>query len=376
MPLDYYEILGVSQDATAQELKKAYRKKALEYHPDRNPNNPAAEKKFKEIAEAYSVLGDEKKRTHYDQYGHASFQQNSAFHTYRDVDMEEMVERMRATFGANFARSSSHRGARSSTGSDLQITYKITLQEADQGVRKKIQIKRYDTCAECGGNGAEGGTALKVCGVCHGSGKQENNDQQGFFQMFFSQTCAACQGQGKKIVTPCTACHTEGRKLIQDTVELNIPPGAEKNMEFAITGKGNAPRQGGSPGRLIIRIDEEEDPLLKRQKQHIHCTYHISFVQAALGAIVEVPTISIPVKMKIPKGIQSGTVLKIKGKGLVNFPTSRKRGDQYVHIHIWTPQNISSQDEEKIASLEKIKGISPTEQEKKASFFEKFYNFF
>lgn len=376
MPADYYEILGVSRKATPEELKKAYRKKALQYHPDRNPDNAEAEKKFKEVAEAYSVLSDEKKRRQYDQYGHASFQGGGASYSYQDVDVEDIIERVRATFGGGFGRGNSHGHSSSSTGGDLQITYKLTLKEADQGVQKKIRIKRYDTCVDCGGNGAENGTALEVCEVCHGSGKEENQNQHGFFQMFFAQTCSSCQGEGKKIVNFCATCKGEGRKLIQDEVELNIPPGAQKNMDFAIPGKGNAPRRGGSPGKLIVRVDEEENPFLKRQQQHIHCTYHISFVQAVLGDIVEVPTISVPVKMKIPKGIQSGTVLKIKGKGLVNFPLSKKRGDQYVHIHVWTPQNLSTKDQEKIADLGKIKGVSPTDKEKKSSFFEKFYSFF
>ncbi|MEM9737860.1 MAG: molecular chaperone DnaJ [Bacteroidota bacterium] len=376
MQLDYYTILGVSRDATDQEIKKAYRKKALQYHPDRNPDDPEAETKFKEVAEAYNVLSDAKRRKTYDQYGHEGL--NNSGYSYQSVDLDDILRQFQGSMKMGFGFGGSNRRSYRSenTASSIRIRYAITLQEIAEGVNKKVKIKRYATCDDCGGNGAKGGTAVRVCSDCNGTGKSQAG-QNAFFEMLFGQPCNTCHGNGKVIQAKCTTCVGLGRTKIEDIIDLQFPPGVTTDTEYAITGKGNAPERGGVPGDLIIYLEQKKDDFFTRESSDIRCNIYISFVEATLGTKIAVDTLYGAVKMKIPAGTQSGTILKVKGKGLPKWPQNvGQKGDQFTHIHVWIPQKLSKEEAEKVEALRDIKHLSPNEKEQKKTFFERIYNNF
>ena len=353
----YYQVLGVSRNADAQRLKKAYRKLALQYHPDKNPGDAAAEAKFKEAAIAYEILSDPTKRARYDRYGAEGLKEGAA----HNFNMDEIFKRFGNLFGG-FGQADSHK-----QGCDLAISINITLQEVVTGVKKKIKLKRYAPCEPCHGSGAEG-NAIVVCSDCGGSGQASQN-QQGFMQLLFTSPCVACEGKGKKIKRRCGVCRGAGRSRVEELITLRIPVGVTEGMRLNVAGKGEAPLQGGQPGDLVVGIHLLKDQHLKQEGRDLHCRVLITFVQATLGGKVKVPTLEGFAEVEIVAGTQSGTKMRLKGKGL---PTIHResRGDQFVHLQVWTPQRLTKAEKAQIKSLSNLAKLYP-EAEKTTSFFER-----
>lgn len=371
---DYYEILGVKRSASSEEIKKAYRKVALKYHPDKNPGNLAAEEKFKEAAEAYEVLNNAKKRQQYDRFGHEGVYGKTGRGP--QMNTEDIFSHFSDIFGANpFESFFRGRSQTTQRGGDLRIKLKLTLQEIAQSVEKKIKVKRYTACNACGGNGAQNGTALSTCSTCKGTGQARRVASTMLGQVITATTCPTCQGVGQTILTPCSACRGEGRLYKEEVLNLKIPAGVRQGMQLSMTGKGNVPAQGGIPGDLIILIEEKEDDLLKREGTNIHYQLHISFIDAALGSDTEVPTLSGKVKIKLPPGTQSGKILRLRGKGIKDI-NGYGIGDQLIHVQVWTPPKLTKEEKETIESLRSSPNFVPNPSKQEKGFFEKFRSFF
>jgi molecular chaperone DnaJ len=374
---DYYEVLGVSKNASADEIKKAYRQMAIKYHPDKNPNNPEAEEKFKEAAEAYEVLSDAQKRQRYDQFGHAGmgsggfgggFSTEDIFSRFGDIFGDD------SPFGSFFG-GGSRGGQRVRKGSNLRIKLRLDLQEIANGTEKKVKVKRYVTCKACGGNGSANGTALKTCHTCNGTGQVRKVMNTMLGQMVTSSTCPTCQGEGKIISQVCGMCRGDGRTLEEEVIAINIPPGVAEGMQLSMRGKGNVPERGGIAGDLLIVIEEAEDSELKRDGNNLIYDLYISIADAALGAQVEVPTIDGKARIKIEPGTQSGKILRLKGKGLKDV-NGYQRGDQLVYVNVWTPKQLTK---EEVAIMEKLRNapnFSPTPGKNEKGFFEKMKEMF
>ena len=371
---DYYEILGVKRSASPEEVRKAYRRVALKYHPDKNPGNPAAEEKFKEAAEAYEVLSNAEKRQQYDQFGHEGVYGKTGRGP--QMSMENIFSQFSDIFGGNPFESFFRGGSQTvRKGSDLRIKLKLTLQEIAQGIDKKIKVKRYIACDACGGNGAQNGTALSTCSTCKGTGQARRVANTMLGQVMTATTCPTCQGAGQIISTLCSACRGEGRLYREEVLNPKIPAGVSQGMQLSMAGKGNAPAQGGIPGDLIILIEEKEDGLLKREGGNIHYQLHISFIDAALGSSTEVPTLSGKVKIKLLPGTQSGKILRLRGKGIKDID-GYGIGDQLIHVQVWTPQKLTKEEKEAIESLRSSPNFVPNPREQEKRFFEKFKSFF
>jgi len=373
---DYYEILGVKRDATADEIKKAYRQIALKYHPDKNPDNPAAEEKFKAAAEAYEVLSNPEKRQRYDYLGHDGMREQAYRGSYTQA--EDIFGRYGNIFeGTPFE--SFFQGGRSQQqtrqGSDLRIKLKLTLQEVANGVEKKIKIKRYISCQDCGGNGAQNGTALSTCKTCKGTGEVHRVANTLLGQVVTHSTCSICQGAGKIIATPCSTCKGEGRIYAEEVVNIKIPAGVTQGMQLSMRGKGNMPPHGGVPGDLLILIEEKEDDLLKREGKDIHYQLYISFLEAVFGAEKEVPTLSGNVKVKLEPGTQSGKILRLRGKGIKEVD-GYGQGDQLIHIQVWTPDKLTKEEKETLETLKDSPNFIPQPGKQEKNFFEKFKSLF
>ncbi|MDQ4141578.1 MAG: molecular chaperone DnaJ, partial [Bacteroidota bacterium] len=301
---DYYEVLGVSKNASADEIKKAYRKIAIKFHPDKNPDDPTAEDKFKEAAEAYEVLSDQEKRGRYDQFGHQGVNGGG----YGHMNMEDIFSQFGDIFGSGspfgdiFGGGRSGGGRRVRKGTNLRIKLKLDLEEIANGVEKKIKVKRYVACNTCGGNGAKNGTALQTCSGCQGTGQVKKVVNTMLGQMVSTSTCPVCDGEGKKVSQNCEVCQGEGRELKEEVITINVPAGVGDGMQLSMSGKGNVPQRGGIAGDLLIQIEEEPHPVLKREGNNIVFEQYISFVDAVLGANIEVPTIEGKVKIKIDPG--------------------------------------------------------------------------
>ena len=373
---DYYEILGVERNASPEAIKKAYRKVALKYHPDKNPNNQAAEEKFKEAAEAYEVLSHAEKRQQYDRFGHDGVRGPEGRGP--EMNMEDIFTQFSDIFGGgagpfeSFFRQGQPRVRK---GTDLRIKLKLSLQEVANGVDKKIKIKRYTTCDACGGNGAKEGTAIATCSVCKGTGQIRKVANTMLGQVMTTVPCHACYGEGKTISVPCPICQAEGRLLKEEVISLKIPAGVSNGMQLSMTGKGNVPARGGVAGDLLILIEETSDGLLKREENHVHYNLYISFIDAVLGSEAEVPTITGKAKVKIPAGTQSGKVLRLRGKGIRDI-NSYGRGDQLVHVHVWTPQQLTKEEHEMLTSLQNAPNFAPNPSKKERSFFDRVRSFF
>lgn len=377
---DYYEVLGVGKNTTADELKKAYRKLAVKYHPDKNPDDKEAEEKFKELAEAYGVLSDPDKKARYDQYGHAGM--GGAAGQGGGVNMEDIFSNFgdifgdESPFGSFFGggRGGQRRGVRK--GSDLRIKLKLNLEEIALGVDKKIKVKRYVGCQPCGGNGSKNGTSQQTCGTCQGAGQVRRVQQTMLGQMVSTSACPTCQGEGKVVIERCESCFGEGRVMQEDIIPIKIPAGVAEGMQLSMSGKGNVPTRGGVPGDLLIAIEEEEHPDLKRDGNNIIYDLPLNFVDAVLGKEVEVPTVGGKVRITIKPGSQSGEILRIRGKGLREL-NGYNSGDQLVHLSIYTPKSISADER---SALEKLRD-SPNFQPKPGggggrSIFDKMKDFF
>jgi molecular chaperone DnaJ len=346
---DYYELLGVSRNASAEELKKAYRQAALRYHPDRNPGDKVAEEKFKQLSEAYSVLSDSEKRAQYDRYGHAAFEQGSGFTGGFDfTNFEDIFSDIFGDFFGTTGRGSRHGGQR---GEDLSYNLEISFEEAAFGAEKTISVPRMTVCETCHGKGAKLGTSPKTCSTCRGSGQVRF--QQGFFTI--ARTCNQCGGQGTVITDPCTFCRGAGTVRTSATIKVKIPAGVDSGARLKLRGEGDASPTGGQAGSLYILIHVREHPLFGRQGADVVCEIPISFPQAALGTEIEVPTLDGKIKMRVPPGTQTGKVFRLRSKGIMNLRNG-SRGDQLVRVVVETPRQLSPKQRALLEEFARLDG--------------------
>jgi molecular chaperone DnaJ len=378
---DYYEILEVSKTATAEEIKKAYRKKAIQYHPDKNPGDKSSEEKFKEAAEAYEVLSDQNKRARYDQFGHAGVGGAASGGFGGGMSMDDIFSQFGDIFGGHFGGfggfggfGSSQRGRRMNRGSDLRVKVKLNLKEILNGVEKKIKVKKYVSCSHCDGNGSEDGNSVSTCATCNGSGVVTRVANTILGQMQTSSTCPTCNGDGKTITKKCSHCNGEGILREDEVITIKIPAGVGEGMQLSMSGKGNAARRGGINGDLLIVIEEEEDPNLIRDVNDVIFNLFLSFPMAALGGTVEVPTIDGMAKVKIEPGTQPGKVLRLRNKGLPSVNGFGK-GDQLIHVNVYVPENLSAKERKQMEELEKSENFTPSATARK-SVFNKFKKMF
>ncbi len=377
---DYYEILSVTKTATAEEIKKSYRKVAMQYHPDRNPGDKAAEEKFKEAAEAYEVLSNADKRAKYDRYGHSAFAPGSGgFSGSQNVNMEDIFSQFGDIFGDDIFGSFFGGGGRrsggsgrssGSRGSNLRIKLKLNFEEMANGITKNIKVKKYVPCATCSGSGAKDKGGVQTCSTCGGSGQVRKVTSTFLGQMQTVTTCPTCNGEGSIVTNKCAVCKGEGRVFGEETVNINIPAGVQEGMQLSLSGKGNAGERGGAPGDLIILIEEEAHKELQRDGLNVAYELHISFPDAAFGINAEVPTIDGRAKIKIPPGTQSGRIFRLKGKG---FPevNGYGRGDQLIHVNIWTPQILTHDEKEMLTQMNNSPNFKPQPGKTEKSFFDK-----
>jgi molecular chaperone DnaJ len=379
---DYYELLGVSKSATPEELKKEYRKLAIKYHPDKNPGDAEAEAKFKEIAEAYSVLSDPDKKARYDRFGHEGVGGASGFGG-GGVNMEDIFSQFGdifgdgSPFGSFFGGGGRSGGGRKAVrkGSDLRIKLKLNIEEIANGVEKKIKVKRYVSCKTCTGNGSKHGTSLQTCGTCNGTGQLRRVQQTMLGQMVTTNTCHTCNGEGKIVMDRCETCFGEGRTLEEDLISIKIPAGVAEGMQLSMSGKGNVPSRGGVAGDLLIQIEEEEHPTLKRDGNNIIFDLPLNFVDAILGKEVEIPVISGKVKINIKAGTQGGEVLRLKGKGLKDI-NGYGIGDQLIYVNLYTPKSVSSEERTILEKLRDSPNFEPKPGNDSKSIFDKMKDFF
>ena len=381
---DYYDVLGVSKNADNGELKKAYRKLALKYHPDKNPDNKEAEEKFKEAAEAYEVLSDPQKKARYDQYGHAGMSGSAGFGGGGGggMSMDDIFSHFGDIFGGAFGggggfSSGGFGGGRRrvNRGSNLRVKVKLTLAEIANGTEKKIKLKKYVPCSVCHGTGAEHGSSKSTCPTCHGHGQVRQVTNTFLGQMQTSSTCPQCGGEGEVITNKCNTCHGNGIVKGDDVVSINIPAGVAEGMQLSVSGKGNAAARGGVPGDLLVLIEEIPHNELIRDEHNLLYDLYINFADAALGTTVEVPTIDSKARIKITPGTQGGKVLRLKGKGLPDV-NGYGRGDLLVNVNIWTPKNLSKEEKEILEKLRGSVNFKPAPTSKDRSYFDRMREFF
>lgn len=374
---DYYEVLGVDRNASVDEIKSAYRKLAMKYHPDRNPNDPEAEEKFKEAAEAYDVLSDPEKRRKYDTFGHQGLSGGGGYSTYTDIN--DIFSRFSDIFGGSIfddffgtsSRRRSHRRDMGERGSDLRIRLALTLEEIANGAEKTIKIKRMAKCSDCNGSGAKANSGYATCQTCGGSGEIRQVSRSVFGQFVNISTCPTCGGYGQVIKEKCEVCNGDGRVQVEETVKVTIPPGVEEGNYIPLRGKGNAGRRNGPAGDLIIVIEEKQHDLFTRQGDNILFPLTISFPEAALGAEIEIPTIDGTEKIKIHAGTQPGSTIVLKGKGIkkLNYDS---RGDMIVLVNVHIPTKLNSKEKDLIKELATMENIAHKPKNKKnKDFFEK-----
>lgn len=377
MKRDYYEILGVAKNATADEIKKAYRKVALQFHPDRNPGNKEAEDKFKEAAEAYEVLNDADKRAQYDRFGHNAFgngrgngfggggmNMDDIFSQFGDIFGDSGFG---SFFGGGSARSRRGSGSR---GTNLRVKLKLNFEEIAKGASKTIKVKKNVVCTACAGSGAKDKSNVQTCGSCNGSGQVRRVQNTFLGQVQTVTTCPTCNGEGSTIINKCGACRGEGRVYGEETVSMDIPAGVSEGMQLSISGKGNAGERGGSPGDLLVQIEEEAHPQLQRDGLNVAYELYLSFPEAVFGTTAEVPTIDGRAKIKIPAGTQGGKIFRLKGKG---FPQVQgyDKGDQLIHVSIWTPQQVTHEEKAMLEKMQASKNFEPHPEKTEKSFFDK-----
>ena len=379
---DYYEILEVTKSASADEIKKAYRKMAIKYHPDKNPGDKASEEKFKEAAEAYEVLSDANKKQKYDQFGHAGLGGNQGFGGggAGGFNMEDIFSQFGDIFGGHFGGGSfggggGRGGRRVNRGSNLRVKVKLTLEEVANGVEKKIKVNKYVTCQPCKGSGAKNGSAMNTCSTCRGSGQVTRMTQTILGTMQTASTCPSCGGEGQTITDKCTHCHGDGIVRDEEVITINIPAGVAEGMQLSVGGRGNMGARGGVAGDLIVVIEETEHELLKRDGMHLYYDHYISYADAALGTQIEVPTIDGKAKVKIEAGTQSGKVLRLKAKGLPEV-NSYSRGDILVNINVWTPQHLTKDEKKMMEDLREAENFKPKPSRKDKGFFERMKEYF
>jgi molecular chaperone DnaJ len=380
---DYYEILEVSKTATPEEIKKAYRKKAIQYHPDKNPGNKEAEEKFKEAAEAYEVLSNPEKKQRYDQFGHAGVGSaaGGGFSGGGFSDIEDIFSAFGDIFGGHFGGfggfggSRSRGGRRVSRGSDLRVKVTLNMNEVVSGVEKKIKVKKYVACSHCNGTGAKNASSFSTCTTCRGSGQVTRISNTLLGQMQTTSTCPTCQGDGKIITDPCTYCAGEGIVRDEEVISIKIPAGVGEGMQLNVSGKGNTGRRGGINGDLLVVIDEEDHPELIRDGNNLIYNLFLSFPEITLGTTAEIPTVEGKVKVKIDAGTQPEKILRLRGKGIPDV-NGYGKGDLLVRVHVWIPKRLSAEEKKMLEKLMSSPGFQdgPTAAEK--SFFEKMRDMF
>ena len=376
---DYYEVLGVAKNATEEEIKKAYRKKAIQYHPDKKPGDKEAEEKFKEAAEAYDVLSDPQKRQRYDQFGHAGVG-GAAGGTggFGGMSMEDIFSQFGDIFGGHFGGFGGFGGGRSARrvnrGSDLRVKVKLSLKDIATGVEKKIKVKKYVACSHCHGTGADGSDGVKTCDTCKGSGVVTRIANTILGQMQTQTTCPTCGGEGKVVVKKCPHCNGEGIVRDEEVITIHIPAGVAGGMQLSMSGKGNAARHGGVNGDLLILVEEEPHPELLRDENDLVYNLLLSFPQAALGGSVEVPTVDGKVKVKIDPGTQPGKVLRLRNKGLPSV-NGYGTGDLLVNVSIYVPESLSDSEKKTLGKLDESPNFQPNKTMKE-KFFDKFRRLF
>lgn len=381
---DYYEVLGVQKGAGADEIKKSYRKIALQYHPDRNPGNKESEEKFKEAAEAYDVLSNPDKKAQYDRFGHAGMggagggyggqggpggmRMEDIFQNFGDIFGNDM-------FGSMFGNQGGGGRRQGSRGANLRIKLKMDFSEIANGANKKIKVKKHVACQFCNGSGAKDKNSIQSCGTCGGSGQVRRVTNTFLGQMQTVTTCPSCNGEGSTITHKCGSCKGEGRTYGEETLSLDIPAGVADGMQLSMQGKGNAGERGGSPGDLLLVVEEEKHEHLTRHELDVVYQLHISFPEAVLGMNAEVPTIDGKAKIKIPAGTQSGKIFRLKGKGFPAFQ-SYEKGDQLIEVNVWSPQTLTSEERDIMERLSHSPNFKPGpeakgEREHDRSFFDK-----
>ncbi len=380
---DFYEILGVSKTASADEIKKAYRKVAMQFHPDRNPGNKEAEEKFKEAAEAYEILSDADKKAQYDRYGHAGVSGNGRGGfggAGQNMNMDDIFSQFGDIFGDDnpfgsfFGGGSGQRRGGGRTrgvrGSNLRVRIKLNYEEIAKGASKTIKVKKYVSCTTCSGSGAKDKSSMQTCGTCGGSGQVRRVQNTFLGQMQTVTTCPTCNGEGSTIANKCTSCKGEGRVYGEENITIEIPAGVQEGMQLNVTGKGNMGERGGAPGDLIVLIEEEAHAHLHRDGLNVAYDLHISFPDAVFGIQAEVPTIDGRAKIKIPPGTQSGKVFRLKGKG---FPAvqSYEKGDQLIYVNVWTPQHLTSEEKAMLEKLQQGQNFQPKPEKGDKGFFER-----
>ena len=386
---DYYEVLGVEKTASDAEIKKAYRKLAIQYHPDKNPGNKEAEEKFKEAAEAYSVLSDKDKRSRYDQFGHAGVggAAGGGF-SGQGMSMDDIFSMFGDIFGGGggfggFGGFSGFSGSgrpqqRKFRGSDLRVKVKLSLKDISTGVEKKFKLKKYVTCEHCHGSGAEGNSGTETCPNCHGTGSVTRTQQSIFGMMQTQSVCPNCNGEGKIIKNKCKHCSGEGITYGEEVVEVKIPAGVAEGMQLTVSGKGNAGKRNGIAGDLLVVIEEESHPDLIRDDNDLIYNLLLSVPTAALGGTVEIPTIDNKVKVKIEPGPQPGKVLRLRGKGLPNvnsYGYSNGTGDLLVNISVYIPETLNKEEKQALEKMQNSDNFMPNLSIKE-KIFKKFKNFF
>lgn len=386
---DYYDILGVTRSSTPDEIKKAYRKMAIKYHPDKNPGDKQSEENFKEAAEAYEVLSNAEKKKRYDQFGHAggAASPNGGGGSGGHMNMEDIFSQFGDIFGGSggggggpfdsfFGGQQQTRGARrAARGSNLRIKVKLSLEEIAKGIEKKVRVNKQIVCETCDGSGAKDKSSFNTCQTCNGSGAVRRVTNTILGQMQTTSTCPTCNGEGTQITSKCTTCHGDGLTRGEETISINIPAGVSEGMQLSMSGKGNAAPRGGIPGDLIILIEETPHDSLKREGNNVIYDLHISFIDAAIGASIEVPTIDGKAKIKIDPGTQGGKILRLKGKGVPEV-NSYHRGDQLIYINIWTPKVLSNEEHDILDRLKESPNFKPQPGKNEKSFFDKMKEYF
>lgn len=379
---DYYEVLGVPKNADEGAIKKAYRKVALKYHPDRNPDNKEAEEKFKEAAEAYEVLSDADKKARYDRFGHAGVDPQGGFGGGGAMNMEDIFEQFGDIFGGGgspfesfFGGGGRQRTTRGQRGSNLRIKVALTMEEAAKGIQKKVKIKKQVACSVCDGSGAKDAQSIQTCGTCNGSGYVRQVKQTFMGHMQTTAACPTCRGTGQTITAHCTTCKGDGRMYAEETVEIDIPAGVGEGMQLSMRGKGNAGKMGGPAGDMLIVIEEIEHDDFVRDGNNVIYDLFLNFADAALGTSVQVPTLDGKVKIKVPAGTPAGKIFRLKGKG---FPEVQGygKGDQLINVNIWTPKTLNKEEKEMMDRMRELPNFQPSPDKSEKGFFERMKDFF
>ena len=384
---DYYEVLGVGKNATADEIKKAYRKLAVKYHPDKNPGDKVAEEKFKEAAEAYSVLSDADKRAKYDQFGHAGVDGAAPDFSGGFGDLNDILNDL---FGGGFSGFSGFGGGFSGFGGgrsqrqqqrvyrgrDIRVRVKLTLEEIAKGVEKEISIEKSVPCPDCGGKGAKNTSDIKTCPACNGTGQVQRVVNSFLGQTVTYSTCQQCGGEGKIITNPCRTCGGSGLVRKRETIKVKIPAGVEAGMQLTVQGEGHAAKNNGINGDLLVVIEEQEHPNLKRDGNNLYYTKVISMPDAVLGSEVEIPCLDGTYKVKVEPGTQSGSVVRLRGKGLPTVNGYGGTGDLYVKFAVWIPKRLSKEEKELVEAMRGKDGFKPNPSKEDKSFFDRLKDLF